>query len=220
MTPGAEDVRQRILHSAVELLREARDAESVSIRAIAERAGVSVGMANYHFGTKDNLIELAVQTYIGSVIRGQDPDAPAGAEAAGAEAAGALPEEPPRQAMKRRLRAAARFVAAHPGISRVSILRDIRQGHPGDNSSDIAEGVYRQLQIARSEAVGADASDESELRVRSLMQVAAVQHLFMRAAVIRETTGLDFYDEEQRDRMMDIIVDTVLGLPPASGEEK
>ena len=209
MTPGAEDVRQRILHSAVELLREARDADSVSIRAIAERADVSVGMANYHFGTKDNLIELAVQTYIGSVIRGQDPDAPAGAEAAGTQS-----KEPPRQAMKRRLRAAARFVAAHPGISRVSILRDIRQGHPGDNSSDIAEGVYRQLQVARSEAVGADASDESELRVRALMQVAAVQHMFMRAAVIRETTGLDFHDEEQRERMMDIIVDTVLGLPP------
>lgn len=215
MTQGAEDVRQRILRSAVELLREARDAESVSIRAIAEHAGVSVGMANYHFGTKDNLIELAVQTYIGSVIRGRDPDAPAGAESAGVQS-----EESPRQAMKRRLRAAARFVAAHPGISRVSILRDIRQGHPGDNSSDIAEGVYRQLRVARSEAVGADALNETELRVRSLMQVAAVQHLFMRASVIRETTGLDFYDEEQRDRMMDIIVDTVLGQPPVRGEGK
>lgn len=200
MSNTEEAVRGRILQAAVDLLREARDADRVSIRAIAERAQVSVGMANYHFQTKDNLIEAAVQSYIAGVIHGTDPDAPPAAGPAGAAGAPDAAE-----GMRRRLRAAARFVAEHPGISRVSILRDLKNGHPGDNSSDIAEGVCRQL------AGAVAGGDETTLRLLAEIQVAAVQHLFLRAAVYRETVGFDFFDERQRDRMMDLVVDTVLG---------
>lgn len=75
MNQTEDDVKRRILRAAVELLREKQDADKVSIRSIALRAGVSVGMANYHFQTKDNLIERAVQEYVSGVIRegGSEP---------------------------------------------------------------------------------------------------------------------------------------------------
>lgn len=43
------------------------------------------------------------------------------------------------------------------------------------------------------------------------LQVAAVQQLFLRAEVNRETTGLDFYDDQERQILVDIIIDTISG---------
>lgn len=195
MDKRTDDVKGRILGAAVELLREKRDADSVSIRGIAERAGVSVGMANYHFQTKDKLIELAVQEHVAGVIRGSRSEE----ELTVTPASGA-------QEMRQRLKAAASFVAEHPGISRVSILRDMKEGHTEDNTSEVAKGVYRQL----ADVYG-DRRDAASLRLLAAIQVAAVQHLFLRAEVNRKSTGLDFFREEDRNRMMDLIIDTVLG---------
>jgi hypothetical protein len=44
-------------------------------------------------------------------------------------------------------------------------------------------------------------SGSTELRVQALVQVAAVQHLFLRAALNKEQLGLDFFDKEQRDAL-------------------
>lgn len=192
MDQGKSEVKRKILRAAIELLREKQDADKVSIRGIAERAGVSVGMANYHFQTKDKLIELAVQEHVSEVIRGSTSEAPA---------------DTGGQVMRARLKAAAAFIAEHPGISRVSVLRDMKEPHPGDNTSEVAEGVYQQLA-----AVQGGTRDETTLRLLASIQVAAVQQLFLRAEVNRKTIGWDFFDEGDRNQMMDLIIDTVLGI--------
>ncbi|MGO1033510.1 TetR/AcrR family transcriptional regulator, partial [Clostridioides difficile] len=38
------------------LLNEVDDIEEITVRKIAERANVGVGLINYHFKTKDNLL--------------------------------------------------------------------------------------------------------------------------------------------------------------------
>ncbi len=55
-TAKAEATRARILDAAVELLRE-EGYPAMTMRAIAERAGVSTGNAYYHFASKDDLVQ-------------------------------------------------------------------------------------------------------------------------------------------------------------------
>ena len=55
-TPKGEQTRAAILKAALELLRE-RGYEATTMRAIAERAGVSLGNAYHYFGSKEHLIQ-------------------------------------------------------------------------------------------------------------------------------------------------------------------
>jgi AcrR family transcriptional regulator len=56
LRPKALETRARILEAALDLFRE-RGYEAATMRAIAERAGVSLGNAYYYFRSKEHLIQ-------------------------------------------------------------------------------------------------------------------------------------------------------------------
>jgi AcrR family transcriptional regulator len=56
LTPRALQTRSAIIEAALELFRS-RGYEATTMRAIAERAGVSTGNAYYYFGSKEELIQ-------------------------------------------------------------------------------------------------------------------------------------------------------------------
>lgn len=205
MDDQQQEVKQRILQATIELIREVQDFEKVSMRKIAERAGVAVSMVNYHFQTKENLINRAVQSYIGRVIAGSE-NPPAEEAAESGEGSGADRVLHAVERMRRHLKQAANFIAAHPGISRVSILRDMQGGRSDDNTSQVEAMVMRQQSEIYPQRAGS-----TELKVQALVQVATVQHLFLRAELNKEQLGLDFFDKEQRDALMDMVIDTVTG---------
>jgi AcrR family transcriptional regulator len=72
----AEVVKADLLHATVELLAE-RPAGQVTVRAIAERAGVQHSMVARHFGSKAELIAAAVESvasrYATVVASASDP---------------------------------------------------------------------------------------------------------------------------------------------------
>lgn len=193
MRTHERDVKQNILDAAIELIRNEQAVEKVSLRKVARMAGVSVSMVNYHYQTKSNLINQAVQRFVGTVIEEATDDGEGG-------------ETDPLLRMRASLHNAARFVAENPGVSRVSIVADMKHGSMLDNSSQVAQGVYEQLGAALGEN-----EDPVRLRVLAEIQVAAVQHFFLRAAAIRETTGLDFFDKDEREQLLDMIIETVTG---------
>src|SRR5947208_15656291 len=55
-TAKGEQTKSLILNTALDLLRE-RGYERTTMRAIAEKAGVSLGNAYHYFGSKDHLIQ-------------------------------------------------------------------------------------------------------------------------------------------------------------------
>jgi AcrR family transcriptional regulator len=56
LTPRAQQTRSAIIEAALELFRS-RGYEATTMRAIAERAGVSTGNAYYYFASKEELIQ-------------------------------------------------------------------------------------------------------------------------------------------------------------------
>ncbi|MCB9587657.1 MAG: TetR/AcrR family transcriptional regulator [Polyangiaceae bacterium] len=53
----------RIVRAALEVLEETVPRSSMSMRQVAERAGVSVGTLNYYFETKERLLEACLDGY-------------------------------------------------------------------------------------------------------------------------------------------------------------
>ncbi len=202
MDTEAQEVKQRILQSAIDLIQELQSFEKVSMRKIAERADVAVSMVNYHYQTKENLINRAVQGFIGRVIDRSETESGGDGNLEVSETEVVDPVE----SMRRHLKGAARFMANNPGISRVSILHDMNAGGEKDNTSQVVDLVERQLK-----AIFPEQQAPVHVQVLAYMQVAAVQHLFLRAENIKNETGFDFYNETQRDQLMDTVIDTILG---------
>jgi TetR/AcrR family transcriptional regulator, repressor for neighboring sulfatase len=69
---AAEDVRSLLVASLVELLKT-RSAEAISVRDVAAAAGVNHGLVHRYFGSKQGLIDAAVEQLSAEVHRGR-PD--------------------------------------------------------------------------------------------------------------------------------------------------
>ena len=68
MTADELDPRERILQAAIAILGEEADPESITVRQIAARAEVGTGLINYHFGSKDALLNEAIGTLMQAEI--------------------------------------------------------------------------------------------------------------------------------------------------------
>jgi AcrR family transcriptional regulator len=56
------ETKDQILNTTVKLLSSSKDPESITVRDIAEAAGVQLAMVNYYFRSKDELLYQAVNT--------------------------------------------------------------------------------------------------------------------------------------------------------------
>jgi AcrR family transcriptional regulator len=192
--------RDRILEATISLLLETKDFDALTVRAIAERAGVGVGLINYHFADKESLVRLAVRTFVGrEIVKGYG--------SRGFEAASA------RERSVLALRGPMDFLAGFPGLSRVSVLYDLTSPTPGDNS----DGTFEELGRAM-EAIAPGARSDPLFRARLWAALGAIHESFLRPGLFRERTGLDFGEAEGRAAFAEALADFVLGPGRAAGE--
>lgn len=182
-----ELTKEALIDLTIKLLNEGLDPEKITVRLIAQKAGVGVGLVNYHFQTKDNLINLAVQKHIDSIIA-MSPDILKRITGS------------PKERLSGMLKATMDYLAGFPEISRVSILRDMKSPDSNDNTGNTLK-VYQPLV---SSVVG-----EKDSLEKTFMLIFTVQNAFLRAKVIKEQGGFDFFDRGQRHDFAHKLVDTL-----------
>lgn len=177
---NAEQTTELILNTAEALILESGgDAECVTIRQIAQRANISVGLVNYYFDSKSKLIEACVQRMIGGVVGSFVPRLPQ--NATNTERLGKVASQ------------VADYLDGHAQISRISILGELNQPQPRDNTMGTAHGFVR--------TVSPDAKDTDAL-IRSFCLTAILQGAFLRKDVLKEAIGIDWNDPEQREAFL------------------
>ena len=63
------DHKEIIIQAATELIEERGEQISdITVREISKRAHVGLGLINYHFGNKDNLIAICVEQVINGIV--------------------------------------------------------------------------------------------------------------------------------------------------------
>jgi len=183
------DARTRILDSASELLCEGT--EELTIRDVALRAKVGLGLINYHFGTRDALLREAIRRYVNAVViqpyRAESSDSPA-----------YIPEttEHRREVFAAMLRGPVEFLAEHPNIARISIQFDLHSPKLDDNSD---ETVRRLITVIEAWFAGIQEKDLQEYRIRVFAIVASIHEAFLRPELFTFRTGLDYSREGDRD---------------------
>lgn len=187
LTEKSLQTKQRIQAAATDLIQRGEgDLSQVTMRAIARQAGVSVGLINHYFASKDQLVETCVQQIIRGVVTSFQPTLPAGATRAAALGATA--------------KQVADFLFAHPQISRISILGDLQTPGRADNTAGTVQGFA---------AVLAGGKPGSEQLAAAFALTSVLQTAFLRRTLLLQTTGLDLSHKPVRDGWIDSLVATM-----------
>ena len=189
-----KDVKNEIITATINLINEKGiDTESITIRDISDHAGIGVGLVNYHFQTKENLIGQCVQKMIGDVI--------SKARVVHESVSNQKPEEQLRYMMKY----TCAYLEAHENMSRISIITGLTNSSKNDNTSQTASAFFRLMRKVYSIDI-----DDKEVWRQTYLLIFTVQMAFLRSKNLVEDIGFDFHDRQQRDMLVDKIINRYL----------
>jgi TetR/AcrR family transcriptional regulator, regulator of cefoperazone and chloramphenicol sensitivity len=63
-----KEAKEKLLQATLAILDEGTDPEQITTRDITKRAGMNIALINYHFQSKDNLIEQAVLVKMAVIV--------------------------------------------------------------------------------------------------------------------------------------------------------
>ncbi len=177
-----KDAKEKLLKAAIELMQETDDTDRITVRQIAQRAGVGAALINYHYQSREKLLFAAigeVMVQMMDAIR-RKPN----------------PDETPQQRMKTLLREVCDVGIRHEKLMRIGAKYQLL-------SEDFSASSF--LLPALRDAFG-DKGEEA-LRVMALEIFAITNVILLRAEAVLKFTGLDIHDPAQRSRLVDTLID-------------
>lgn len=177
-------VKDKIMNATTKLIEECVSIENVTMRDIAAESDVAVGLINYHFQTKENLINQCVQKIIGDIINKF-------------EALHHSLTLEPLDKLRFLVKSTCSFLAQNQGISKVSILSDLFAGNCSDNTS---QTIKAYLPVMRD--IYGESKSDMELYLCTHILIATLQSAFLRRDVFMQNAEVDFNDTEQRERFL------------------
>lgn len=177
-----EKVKETIINATTELIRQSDGMiDNITARAIADKSGVALGLINYHFESKDNLIAICVQRIVNKVLMGFAPDKKDYTE-------------PDGLTDKQRLISFARqtfdFLYANYAIIKISILSDFKDYQPKSNSAYTQMGFRFALR-------GDIPENKKQLIAFSLTSI--MQTAFLSGENSKQITGYNLFEKPERD---------------------
>jgi AcrR family transcriptional regulator len=183
----SEEIKEKIIKTTIEMLEKSNGAiENITIRGIAQTVGIGTGLINYHFGTKNQLIEACVQRIIENVITVFRPQIQKDLDETGRI------KETAKQVMD--------FLTANPEISKISILGDMVNPMILDNTMKTVMGFLTVINPEKEHA-----------KVLIYCFTLILQGCFLRKEITKDTVGFDFNCKAERDAFIDFIVDKMYG---------
>lgn len=186
----SKNVKEVIIDVTTELIQENNgNITKITSRKIAERAGVGLGLINYHFGSKDNLITICVQRIINNVVMCFAPDKKNYNEKDGLDDKERLADWG-KQVYD--------FLFDNYAISKISILGDMQNYQAKSNS------VYTQMGF--SMAIRNDIGEENK-KLLAFILTSTMQVAFLSGTSSKEILGYDLTIKSERDRYIDRLVE-------------
>lgn len=183
------DVKENIIKVTTDLIEQNDgNIKSITTRAIAEKADVGLGLINYHFGSKENLITTCVQRIIGNVIVGFNMEKQYATD---------------KEVLIAWATYVFDFLFEHSGVSRISILGDM-QNYTLDCNS-----VYSQRGFMFAFTEEIEYKDKTLL---SFILTATMQTAFLSGTVVNELLGYDFTKQPDRAAFIEKLITVILGV--------
>ncbi|MCR4926247.1 MAG: TetR/AcrR family transcriptional regulator [Clostridiales bacterium] len=176
------DSKEAIINVTIELIEEnGEHLEEITVREICKRAGVGLGLLNYHFENKDKLIELCVERIINGIVE-KFKDIREKTE-------GFTPFEKLDYLGNMTLD----FLFEHYAVSKISILSDMKNPKPDDNTRRTYNAYLPLVSACRPDW------DEATVKRKTLCLTSLMQQVFLRCDTLSTLMDVDLNDKGKRN---------------------
>lgn len=173
--------REKIIRATTALIEEkGEQVGTITVREICKKADVGLGLVNYYFGNKDNLIAVCVERIINGIV--------AKFETIREQTEGLAPFEKLCYLGNMTLT----FLFGHYAVSRISVLSDMGSPKENDNTHRTYTAYLPLVAACRPDW------DEEKVRRVTYCLITAMQQAFLRHEIVLRTQGVDLRNEEER----------------------
>lgn len=191
------DNREAIIQATIALIEEKGDClDELTVREISKRANVGLGLVNYHFGSKDKLVELCVERIINGIV--------ARFQKMREDTRGLAPFE----ALERLGTVTLDFLFQHEAVSKISMLADMRAPKADDNTNRTYDAYLPLVSACRPDWDGETA------RRKTFCLITVMQQAFLRHEVVSRMFGVDLTKPEGRRAFHTQILRDILEVRP------
>ncbi len=187
MISKEQATQQLIIDTAKAMLEETEDIDKITVRQIAQRADVGIGLINYHFKSKDNLLSIAIGDTMAKIIL----------DFSKSDSYGELSPIEKLKAMLKELYALS--------DKKEKLMRFIL-------SSDMINGnMQTPLHlIPLLKQIFEDKKDDMGLRILALQILYPIQVTGLNRDRFYMYSGIDLSDKEQRNRFIDNLINNLI----------
>lgn len=184
------NLKEVIIQATTELIQECNgEVNKITLRKISERAGVGLGLINYHFGSKEQLIVDCVQRIINHVVMCFSPDKKDYSVKDGLE---------DKERLAEWAKQVYDFLFENYAISTISILGDMQNYYAKSNSVYTQKGFLLALQ---------NDVDAEKKRLLAFMLTSSMQVAFLAGDSSKEILGYALKDKSERDSFVESLVE-------------
>lgn len=178
------NIKEAIIKATTELIEENKgEAKAVTARAIAERSGIALGLINYHFKSKDKLIEMCVQRIVNRILL---------CFYSGTESGENVIKSVTSQAKQ-----LMDFFFDNKSIAKIFILSDFKEYQPKNNSVSTQNGLKMTI---------GNKVENRKKRLLCFILTSAIETAFLAGDCSKEILGCDLNDKEERDFFVEDVV--------------
>lgn len=180
------EIKEKLINVTIDLIKEKNGSlDKITIREIAKRADVGVGLINYHFQNKNNLIDICVQQIVSGVIAQSKPN---------------MADLTAMEKLKCSVKIPIDFLMDNPEISKISIFGDLYQGQNDDNTFKTLERYYYHAR---------NVENDNDTFFKTVFLIHGLQGIFLRRKLYEDK--FNFSDKKERDRLIDNLVEKIFG---------
>ncbi|HBI60557.1 MAG TPA: hypothetical protein DDY31_05010 [Lachnospiraceae bacterium] len=189
------DNKEIIIQATIDLINEkGEEINSITVREICKKANVGLGLVNYYFGNKDNLIELCVERIVNAIV----------------DKFCSIRKEAEKLSAFEKLdylgNMTFTFLFEHYAVSKISILSDMRMPKDDDNTHRTYLAYLPLMSACRPDW------DKETLERKTLCLISIMQQSFLRYKVIMQLYGIDLTVPEERKTFHSAILHDILEM--------
>lgn len=187
------DSKEMIMQAAIDLINEkGGQTDGITVREICKKANVGLGLVNYHFGNKDNLIELCVERIVNRIV----------------DEFGSIREKTEKLTAFDKLEYLGNmtftFLFEHYAVAKISILSDMRMPKEDDNTHRTYLAYLPLMSACRPDW------DRETLERKTFYLITVMQQSFLRHEVIRRLYGINLTVQKEREEFHSTILHEIL----------
>lgn len=182
-----QDSRKKIINVVMKMIEEVDDLEKITVRQVADKADVGIGLINYHFESKNKLLSIAIADYMAKM------------------ATGIVAQEysnnlSPIDRIKIMLKSLYSFGEKHEKLIKFTITQNLING----------EMQTPLFLVPILKEIFGEGRDEFHSRIIALQILLPIQVASINPKEFQLYSGINLNDEKQRNEFIDKLVNNVI----------